>query len=107
MFHLRKAQVLLVAWVALHAFRICSAADVPSIQFELVTEQGFPLGGSQAWLELLAKLNQTSIRIRAADEGEREAIQNQGTEDKPSYHVVGVLTSRHRLRIPGREFGLS
>jgi hypothetical protein len=109
-FSLRSLRDLLlkVSFVLFATFCSTSfAAENPPIQFELITEQGFPINGAQEWLRLMAKLNQTSIRIRAAEGGEHEAIQNQGTSEKPVYHVVGVLTSRNRLRVPGREFGLN
>lgn len=105
-FPLRDLRVLLFnAFFAF--FCTLASAQSPAIQFELVTEQGFPVDGAQSWLQLLAKLNQTSIRIRVAEAGERESIKNEGTDQKPIYHVVGVLTARNRLRFPGREFGLS
>lgn len=79
----------------------------PPISFELVTESGFPLGGERQWIELFAKMEQTSVRIRQARVGDRENLQNLGTEDQPSYSVVGILTGRNRLRLPGGEFSLA
>lgn len=83
-----------------------AAFGAPSISFELVTEAGFPLGGAQSWIELFARLDQTSIRIRQAQAGDRESVENQGTEERPAYHVIGILTSRNRLRLPGGEYSL-
>lgn len=77
------------------------------MEFELVTEPGFPIAGTQQWLETLARLDQTSIRIRQARGGEREAITNRGTEQRPVYQVLGILTRSNRLRLPGGEFGLT
>ena len=78
----------------------------PPIQMELVTEQGFSPTDSQKWIQFLSKLELTSIRIRGADVGDRESIENTGTEARPMYRVVGVLTYRNRLRLPGGEFAL-
>ena len=77
------------------------------MQFELVTEAGFLSTDTQRWVQFLAKLDQTSIRIRQANSGDRESITNRGTEERPVYFVVGVLTNRNRLRLPGGEFSLS
>ena len=89
---------------------LCLTAEshaAPPVQFELATEAGFDPTDSQRWLQFLAKLEMTSIRIRQAEAGDRESITNRGTEARPLYHVVGILTSRNRLRLPGGEFSLA
>jgi hypothetical protein len=93
------------------AFALCTMPAVahaaPPVDLELATEPSFPLGGTQSWLELFKRLGQTSIRIRQAEPGERESMQNEGTAEQPQYHVIGILTRSNRLRLPGGEFGLS
>ena len=74
------------------------------IDLELITTDEFPPTGAQPWIERLKVLPNTSLRIRAASSGERELVENRGTEQSPRYHVVGVLTSGDRLRLPGAEF---
>lgn len=89
---------------------VCSAVHTwaaPPMQLVLATEDGFDPTDSQRWLQFLAKLDLTSIRIRQAESGDRESITNRGTEARPSYYVVGILTSRNRLRLPGGEFSLA
>ncbi len=83
------------------------AEAAPPLQFELVTEAGYLTTDSQRWVQFLAKLDQTSIRIRQSEPDDREQVTNRGTDDRPAYHVLGVLTSRNRLRLPGGEFSLS
>src|SRR5687768_12205379 len=89
---------------------LCLAIEsqaAPPVQLELATERGFDPIDSQRWLQFLAKLELTSIRIRQAEAGDRESITNRGTEDRPAYFVTGILTSRNRLRLPGGEFSMS
>ncbi|MGE3776171.1 MAG: hypothetical protein AB7F89_03220, partial [Pirellulaceae bacterium] len=37
------------------------ACGAPPIEFELATEPGFPLTGAQTWLELFARLGESSL----------------------------------------------
>lgn len=100
--------LLLPASLALGALMTPNRASAaPQIEFELITEPGFPLGGAQQWVAFLAKLNQTSIRIRHGEAGERDSVENRGTAEQPLYHVLGILTAGNRLRLPGGEFGLN
>ena len=80
-----------------------SVSAVPRVQFELVTDTGFPLAGAQRWIDLFRQIDQTAIRIRSMRNGDREAVKNQGTDRTPSYHVLGVLSSRNQLLLPGRK----
>lgn len=84
-----------------------AVSAAPPLQFELVMEPGFPLTDSQKWVQFLAKLEQTSIRIRQAEPTDRIGITNRGSEQQPVYHVLGILTNRSRLLLPGGEFSLS
>ena len=98
------------AWLALGLGCILLAVPAqaaPPVSFELITESGYSPTESQKWLQFLAKVDITSIRIRGAEAGEREQITNRGTEERPLYHVLGVLTHRNRMRVPGAEFSLS
>lgn len=101
--NMRDSHRLVLILLALIAAPVQAA---PIVQFELVAERGYSATESQRWIQFLAKLDLTSIRIRQAEPNERAAITNRGTEASPVYHVVGVLTSRNRLRVPGGEFSL-
>ena len=61
----------------------------------------------QQWLQLLAGLGIENVRIRGANSGDRPALENRGSDEKPSYHVVGILTSSNELRLPGGVFRTS
>ena len=95
-----------LTWLALLIGQAIEAHAAHPLRFELVMEPGFSITDSQRWVQFLAKLDQTSIRIRQSQPSDREMITNRGTDDRPVYHVVGVLTNRNRLRLAGGEFSL-
>jgi len=93
------------AWLFLLAFAVSvtpAAFAAPRVEFVLVTEVGFPLNGAQRWVDLFRNLDQTAIRIRSIQNGDREAVTNRGTKGSPRYHVLGVLTDRNQLLLHGR-----
>jgi len=82
---------------------VASAAG-PPIELELVTEQGLQITAPQQWLQLLAGIGIEHVQIRGARKGDEPKIMNRGTARAASYQVVGVLTSRDQLRLPGGTF---
>lgn len=74
------------------------------VEFELVTDPGFPLGGERQWLSMLGEIPGTTVRIRAGRGRERPEVTKVGER---RYRVVGILTSRNQLELPGGRFGLS
>ena len=55
-------------------------------------------------MELFRKLGEDNVRIRGARPSDEESMKNRGTDAAPSYHVVGILTSRNQLILPGAVF---
>ncbi|MFV1965421.1 MAG: hypothetical protein ACC628_08365 [Pirellulaceae bacterium] len=82
-------------------------AGQPRIRVELATESGFPIDGQRRWIETLKDLNLAGLRIRKARFREQVGVTNQGTEAAPVYSVVGLLTDRNRLILPGAEFSIN
>lgn len=76
------------------------------VDFELVTEKGFPLDGARAWLSALEEVGLAGVRVRGARDGDRPSIDRRGSDASPSYHVVGLLTAENKLRVPGGTFGV-
>ena len=68
----------------------------PRVSFELVTEPGFPVTGAHRWVDALKDLDQSGIQIRAGRPGDKTEIRNRGTDESPSYHVIGILTASNR-----------
>jgi hypothetical protein len=89
------AALLLIAQIA-HA--------APAIDLEIATERGLQITAPHQWLQLFERIGITSVRIRGVQRGDVPAVENRGTPDRPRYHVVGILSSREQLRLPGGLF---
>ena len=100
---LRLARTVLVMAGPLTA---ASAMADARIEFELVTEQGFPLTGAHEWTRLLADMKLDRVRIRSGTGGQQPAIETSGSDTSPIYYVTGVLNARNQLQLPGGTFGL-
>jgi len=79
----------------------------PPVSFELITDGGFPVSGAQRWIEALKDLDQSGLRIRSGRPGDKTEVTNRGTEESPSYHVVGILMANNQLALPYAKFSLS
>ena len=79
-------------------------AAAPVIELELVTERGLQTTAPQEWLQLLAGIGIKQVQIRGGRPGDEPKIANRGTARAANYKVVGVLTSRNQLRLPGGTF---
>jgi hypothetical protein len=87
------------------AFALAAAVQAaPPIELELVTERGLQITAPQEWLQLFAKIGITSVRIRTASGNEQPAVDNRGTAERPRFHVVGLLTARNEVQLPGGTF---
>ena len=83
---------------------LCSAAP---IELELATQGGLQITAPQQWLQLLTSLGIDDVQIRGANAGDEPRLENRGTDDRPRYHVVGILTTGEELRLPGGTFHAS
>lgn len=97
----------LLAILLLVSFSNTAIAAGPRVSFELVTEAGFPVGGEQRWIDVLKGLDQAGIRIRTGRPGDKVEVTNLGTEDSPSYRVIGILSANNRLEVVGAKFTLA
>jgi hypothetical protein len=93
---------LAAAILVLTATGACRAA--PHVDLELVTERGVQITAPQQWLQLLAGIGIENVRIRGAKPGDVPKVSNLGTEQRPSFEVVGVITARDQLQLPGGTF---
>jgi hypothetical protein len=84
-----------------------TAHAAPPIELELATERGLQITAPQEWLQLLTSLGIENVRIRAANPGDEPKLENRGSDERPRYHVVGILTAREELRLPGGTFHAS
>jgi len=102
LFLLRTAIISLAVVVALATAAELAAA--PRIDMELGTTQGFPATSSQRWFQLLTELKVDNLQIRSARAGEKPAIEKIGSDANPSYKVIGTLTAKDELQLPGGKF---
>ena len=88
------------------AVLLAAAGPPPKVRvsFDLITEKGFPITGSQQWHKTLSDLGVTSLRIHSGTGTEQAAIENEGTEQRPSYKVTGILKANNTLHLPGGKF---
>src|SRR3954447_19055569 len=94
---------LLCAALLIAVSRLANAAG-PRIELELVTEQGVQITAPQQWLQLLAGIGIEHVQIRGGRQGDEPTIANRGTTRGANYKIVGVLTGRDQLRLPGGTF---
>jgi len=93
------------------SFALCMLCMIPSlaiakprVSFELAAAKRLPPGKTHQWLNVFKSLDQDGIRIRTARPSDRPSVVNRGTEDSPSYHVVGLITSSNQLLLPRGRF---
>ena len=82
-------------------------AAAPPVDLELATERGVQITAPHEWLQLLTAIGIDNVRIRGTIPGDEPKISNRGTAARPRYHVVGILTARHQLQLPGETFARS
>jgi hypothetical protein len=80
------------------------AAEPPRVEFELVTEQALPPASTQQWYKTFTDLKVTGLRIRGERPTDEPKIDVAGTESKPIYRVIGRITARGVLVVPGGQF---
>jgi hypothetical protein len=83
---------------------LAAGGNSAPIEVELATERGVQITAPREWLQLLTAVGIDNVQIRAAKPDDVPRVENRGTADRPRYHVLGVLTSRHQLRLPGGTF---
>lgn len=96
----------LFAFLATASLATPSHAADPQIEFELLTEPGFPQTASRAWIEVLKDFKPASLRIRSGRQGEQADVKELGNKFAPRYKVIGLLTPANRLIVPGGSFSV-
>jgi hypothetical protein len=79
-------------------------AVAANVEFELVTERGFTPASTQKWFETFNKLKAAGVRIRSAQPADKPKIDVTGKKESPRYKVVGTITARGVLIVPGGQF---
>jgi hypothetical protein len=81
-----------------------SAQAAAPVEVELATESGMQITAPQQWLQLLTGMGIDDVRIRSATAGDQPQLENRGTDARPRYHVIGILSAGEVLRLPGGTF---
>jgi hypothetical protein len=91
--------------ICLSLLLACSAIRAePRVDFEVATQEGLAIDGAQRWQKLLVSVGVDGVRIRGMNADDQPKIFERGTKDRPSYQVVGILTAREKLVVPGATF---
>jgi hypothetical protein len=97
-----------VAWwavaVALSPLAIPRTEAAERVELELITEPGFPVNGAQRWLASLKDVPFDSVRIRSAKPGDQVEVRQRVGDGSRTYQVIGLLSERDTLVLPGGEF---
>ncbi len=96
-----QIQFATVVLVLIASAWACAAAP---IELELATERGVQITAPREWLQLLTAVGIDNVRIRGVRAGDEPSVENRGSAERPRFHVVGILTSRHQLQLPGGSF---
>lgn len=94
----------LLAAVVLSLLSARPAEAAPRVDLELIIEPGSPVNGPQRWLAALKDVPFSAVRIRSAKPGDQVEVQERGAGDSRSYLVIGFLTEKSTLVLPGGEF---
>lgn len=74
------------------------------VDVELAAERGAPATAQQSWYKILSELGVDGLRIRSAAAGDEPEIEVGGTAARPTYRVMGILTAKSELLLPGATF---
>jgi hypothetical protein len=101
---MRAATALLIAVCLVLALAPASALAEGRVRLELVTESGFPALETQKWYRLFTDLGVDGLTIRGARATDKAEVITEGEGANRVYRVIGVLTGRNELIVPGGRF---
>jgi hypothetical protein len=101
--YIRGAIVLLFG---LTVFGVRPVHAAGRVKLEIVSDRNAPITSQQEWLQRLAAVGLTDLRIRSGRTGDQVGIEKQGSESEPVYVVTGIITSGNQLVLPGGRFAL-
>ncbi|MCC7476024.1 MAG: hypothetical protein IT425_11565 [Pirellulales bacterium] len=100
-----KPRLFLITAVAiLSAMGAGVAGAAPLVELEIATDRGLQITAPQQWLQLLAGIGIHQVRLRGIEPGDQPRIETNGTGQKASFSVLGILGTDEVLRLPGGTF---
>ncbi|MEM8863931.1 MAG: hypothetical protein AAGF31_00105 [Planctomycetota bacterium] len=101
---MRSRSKTLVAAMLLAGLLAPLSAGAAVVSLEIANKRGTQATAPKEWLQLLAEVGVTGVRIRSARTGEQPSLETINSGRSEIHQVVGVLTSRDRLLLPGGTF---
>lgn len=99
-----RSKIALSGFAAAVLFAASAFAADPTVSFEIVLGDGVNPLAAQTWMRSLSEVGLSDIKVREARLGDEGKITNRGTDTSPRYHVVGILSTGDKLRLPGGSF---
>jgi hypothetical protein len=96
-----RTKLLSAAFFCLAGVAIAAA---PPVELELATERGVQITAPQEWLQLFAGIGLEHVTIRGMQSGDEPRATNVGSPQRPHHHMLGIITTRDQLRLPGGTF---
>ena len=96
----QRLAILLACCLSWSASR-CTAAQ--AVRLEVALERGADITAAQEWTDVLAGAGFQQIRLRSRRPGELPRLKVGGNDDRPTYQVLGLLTARGDLLLPGSQ----
>ena len=81
-----------------------TALAAPRVELEIGTQAGFPITGAQAWSKRLNEIGLAQVRIRGAKPSDKPSIETVGRKGFETIRLLGILTDREQLLLPGGRF---
>lgn len=75
----------------------------PWVSLEVAAEQGVATGGLHAWARFLSEIGIDQVRIRGIRDADKPRVEIHGDGDDVRYALVGLLTRRDVLVLPGNK----
>jgi len=83
---------------------VASASAQGRVELELITEPRVPVNSQQTWMRTLSDVGFDRVQIRNRRINDEAGIEVAGSDERPTYRVVGVLTARNAILLPGANF---
>ena len=96
-----------IATAALLIIGVYQAAPVGAagrLEIEIATQAGLSPTAPHEWARLLGELGFDRVQLRGQRREDEPRIDEIGTPQRPSYRLIGILTSRNELIVPRGKF---
>lgn len=101
----KNLRIALITMIVTVAPAIAKATDA-WVSVVIVTERGVQATSQRDWLEMVTGAGADNVRLRAHQPGDKPSLDASGSDERPRYNLVGVLSGRGKLLLPGGSFDL-